>query len=579
MGGGLLMAHFLYRELAINHPSNRGEYLESKEVIHYSFAEGNRYKEAWRGMYIFKTQQPKEGDASFGDFYMEIDEESFPKLRSMVLNITDYLKEVYQLSGCHLNFFSTNRSIWISIPSKVFACYGRTRLHLIHKAMAEEINAVLMFNTHSLQKDKGQHYYQDKLPFKGLDMSIYRWNGLMRTLGSYLPKSGRWVTKFNLSDLEDAVSMECLSKSKFDSGISYSDVQPVPAAVEWFARSEKKAFETKEKKPTKIFNQHQGMENFIERGELPFHRNLHVYSMALYLKDKGLGLEETIECLTEKFQDSYIRSNEALRTVRSAFKGNKHFAPMTARSYLDERIFEEYTTEKKSFLVPRSFISTLHKQKAHYRSYKLLFKVLYLHQIHKIPYILDLRGTKYKKQELAYFEKLKQAGFISYAVEADIVTASLVYQVKEVFQSHIVLPNQFMESRVFKELKREFVVLAELWRGSFKTSEEKFTYFFTTKAETVRRNIGMQQKTLNRHMTLLKRLKLVVNGFVLPVATKRERKGVLCRKVPLKAVWNVHTSIAGGRFAKKVNLVPKLSFFNLFSLIIKCNYRKDLSVP
>lgn len=557
------MAHFLYRELAVHHPSNRGEYRPSKEVVNYSFNEANRYKEAWRGMYMFKSQQPKEGDAGFGDFYMEIDEENFRQLKDMALTITDYLQSNYRLKDAHLNFFSTNRSIWISLPSKVFKCFGKPNLHLIHKAMAEEVNAVLLAKQYS----------------KGLDLSIYRWNGLMRTLGSYLPKSARWVTKFNLSDLENAVSMECLSQSKFDNGITYEDIQPVPEAVEWFSRLEKSAFERKEKKTKKIANYHRGMENFIERGELPFHRNLHVYSAALYLKDKGLEVNQAVDYLKEKFNDAYLQTNEALRTIRSAFKGTKHFAPMTARNYLDERIFEEYTTEKKSFLVPRSFISTLHKERAHYQCYKLLFNVLHAYQIHKKPFERILTGLKYKKQELAYFEKLKKAGFISYAVNNDVVTAHLIYQEREVFQSHIVVPNQFVESAVFQKLKREFVVLAELWRGSFKTSEEKFTYFFTTKRNTLKQNVNMKESTINKHITTLKRLKLVIRGFILPVATTREQKELLCRKVPLKAVWKVSLRSEESEFANWVYPSYKVSFSRPFSLIIKCNYSRGMTFP
>lgn len=557
------MAHFLYREIAISHPSNRGEYLTSKETIDYAFKKANRYKEVWRGMYMFKNQHPVEGDAAFGDFYMEIDEENFIRLKGAVLTITDYLQRSFGLKDRHLNFFSTNRSIWISIPSKAFNCYGRANLHLVHKAMAEEIQTALLASGST----------------KGLDMSIYRWNGFMRSLGSYLPKSGRWVTKFNLTDLEEAVSMNCLSNAKFDNGIGYEDIQPVPAAVDWFNRSEKKAFEKKVSKPKKIANFHQGMENFIERGELPFHRNLHVYSAALYLKDKGLCLEEATKYLQEKLQDTYIQSREALRTIQSAFKGNKHFAPMTARSYLVERIFEEYSSEKETFLVPRSFITSLHKLKAHYKCYKLLFEILFLYQIHKKHYTLDLTGHKYKKQELAYFEKLKKAGFISYAVNSDTVTAQIVYQKKEVYRSHIVVPNQFMESKLYKELKREFVVLAELWRASFRTSEEKFTYFFNMKLETVKKNIGMKENTLNKHMSTLKRLKLVISRFILPVATKGERKDLLTRKVPSKAVWKVFELEEFKGFANWVYPSHKISFSSPFSLIIKCNYSRGSSVP
>lgn len=550
------MAHFCFREIAVHHPSNRGKFLQSKEVIQYPFSKENRFKEMWRGIYMFKSNQPKEGDSAFGDFYMEVDEANFPKLKRMILTATEYLQNQYGFRSEHLNFFSTNRSIWISIPSKVFNCYGKTNLHKIHKLMAEEVHSHLLSSGFS----------------NGLDLSIYRWNGLMRGLGSYLPEHKRWVTKFNLSDLEEAVSMDDLSGSKFDNGFTYEDVQPLSKAVRWFKHCETKLFKEKNQKPVRVQNQHKGMEEFIERGELPFNRNLHIYSTALYLKDKGLEFSEAVDVIKTKIKDAYVNTREAFRTIQSAFKGNKHFAPMSARTYLDERIFEEYTSEKKSFIVPRTFITTLHENKAHYQSYKHLFSILHMHQIHREPLKIDLTGYKYKKQELGYFEKLQKVGFISYEFKNNVVTASLIHQPRETYKSHIVVPNQFVKSKTFKNLKREFILLAELWRGSFRTSEEKFTYFFNMKSETIQKNIGMLQGTVQRYVSILKKMRLIIGSFILPISSKQEYKSILYRGLPKKTSWKL-SFLEEKEESAKIEEKPILKvFLKDFSLIIKCNY-------
>lgn len=555
------MKYFSFREVAIGHPSNRGTYMNSKEVMNLSFLKENRFRELWTGMYIFKTVNPEEGSAAFGNFYLEIDDENFLSLRLKMLTVTDYLWKAYKIRPEHMNFFLTNRSIWLSIPTKVFGCFGKPYLHKIHKVMAEEINQQLLSSGFS----------------RGLDLSIYRWNGLMRGLGSYLPASKRWVTKFSLSDLEDSYSFEQLSQATFDNGFTFEDVQELPSAVAWFKKAENKMWkEYKQSKEATAISTYQGMENFINKGELPFNRNLHIYSTALYLKGQGFTEEEAFEKILSSFKDNYTQTNEAQRTIRSAYKGNKHFSPKAAQDYLDSSIYTEYTNEtKKTFIVPRLFIQTLHSIKAHYQTYKFLFEILYAYQIKREAYTYDLTGHKYKKQVLGYFEKLKKAGFISYTQNGNIVEAFIKHQSKEVYQSYIVVPNSFLEGSTFKNMKREFILYVELWKSGLKTNEDKAHYFVNIKMETLQKRLGMTKATLYRYFAILKKQYLFFFNYVSPTGSKKLFKEIVKKKTVKKNTnfFSFLQNSKGKKVIAKMVVVPfKSLLLKSKELIIKCNY-------
>lgn len=560
------MKYFSFREYAISSLNRRGEYKASREVMQLAFQKENRFKELWVGMYMFKTNTPSEGDAAFGNFNMEIDDENFLSLRLKMLAITDYLTNQYQIKPGFMEFQLTNRSLWVTVPSKVFACYGKANLHKIHKKMAEEVQQHLLSSGFTA----------------GIDLSIYRWNGLMRGLGSYLPDSKRRVTKFALSDLEESFSFEQLSKAKFDTGGSFSQIPEVPAAIKWFTKAIKQVQnETREmvEQPSST-RTHAGMETFIQNGILPFNRNLHVYSTALYLKGKGLSLDETIQKIGQSFRDGYVKSREAIRTIHSAFKGNKRFSPKSAQGYLEEEIFEgnnDYAEKKTTFIVPRKFIEILHSQKAHYRSYKLLFQILYTYQIHRKAFTFSLKGDKYKKTTLGYFEMLKSAGFICYAVENDLVTATLSHQPHEVYKSHIVVPVSFVQRRIFKEMKREFILLAELWKSGLKVSENKAHYFVNIKISTLQKRLRMTLRTLYRYFSMLKKGRLYFGRKLYPEAGGQAFKAEAGRRVEkaakagkgfLRAIFEVDMKICENASNPLIDQKARA--------IMKCNYSKGV---
>lgn len=563
-GEVILMKYFSFREYAIGDLNRRGKLDKSKTVMNMSFKKENRFKELWVGMYMYKTNAPTENSAAFGNFNLEIDDEDFISLRLKMLTITDYLFHTYKIKPEHMNFQLTNRSLWLSIPSKVFGCFGKSYLHKIHKKMAEEIQ---------------QHLSSTGFA-KGIDLAIYRWNGLMRSLGSYLPKVKRWVTKFSLSDLEDSFSFEQLSRSKFDNGYTFSDFNEVPTAASWFKKAESamwKEFKNESKSVKKKTFTHAGMEEFISKGEIPFNRNLHIYSTALYLKGKGLSEEETIEQIHHSFKDTYVQKRESIRTIQSAFRGNKNFSPKSAQGYLDEDIFqyeEAHMEQRSTFIVPRLFIETLHKLKSHYKAYKLLFQILHMYQIHKKPFTYDLSGDKYKKDTLGYFEKLQVAGFIRYAKEGNILTASICHQPREVYKSHIVVPASFVDRKVFKKMKREFILLIELWKSGLKVSENKSHYYVNIKMNTLQKRLRMTLKTLYRYFNMLKINHLYFNKSVRPNASKKEHKQEIAKRVKKKKPNRIiqMLQIPSKLSELKFEIAPTCLDIPFFSSIIKCNY-------
>lgn len=509
---------FSFLEGVIGNLSNRGKYGLSKEVIQQGFHFGKQQVEHWQGMYLTKEDNPTEDSALFGNLRFECDEEDFTVLRAKTLVITEYISQKYGIKHWMYDMYLTNRSIWLSIPAKLFGCFGMKKLHLVHKEMAREVNEVLL--------NAGYE--------KGLDLSIYRWNGLTRTLGSYLKSSNRRVVKFDHSQLEDSYTAEDLIQKEFDNNGSYCELQVLRTAKKWFDTARKRI----EKRELKVkqgsmdvkrkVTMHEGMLKFIEKGEMDVNRNLHTYSVALFLKDIGYEVDQAIEKIQNSFTNPYVRSREAIRTIKSAFKGNKHFAPNAAKDYLDSSIYEGYsveTEEKKTFIIPRSFIQSLHMVKAHYNSYKLLFKILHTYQTTKEFYIHDLSNDKYKKNTLAHFEKLVEAGLISYTLKGDSIETKLIHQDRSIYQSHIVVPVNFVKRKLFKKMKKEFVLLVELWRAGVKFKEDKSEYHFNMLTKTILGNLKTTKKTFISAWA-----KLVAFGFVAGNCVKPEGSAAKIRK-------------------------------------------------
>lgn len=558
---------FIFLEEVIGNLSNRGKYGISKEVIQKGFHWGTKQTEHWHSMYLTKEDNPTEDSALFGNLRFECDEEDFTKLREKTLLIVDYLNKKYGIKHWMFDMYLTNRSIWINVPAKLFGCFGMKKLHLVHKEMALEVNAMLIANGHE----------------KGLDLSIYRWNGLTRSLGSYLKNSNRRVVKFDLYQLEDSYVITDLIQKSFDNNGSYKELAVVYAAQKWFQAARKKV-EQKEKKqknkiPVKTF--HEGMDKFIEAGEMDNNRNLHTYSVSLYLKDIGYTLERAIDKIQRSFSNTYVRTREAVRTIKSAFKGDKHFSPSTAKHFLDSVIFEGYTAntaERNTFIVPRSFIQALHKSKAHYMAYKLLFTILYTYQTKKEFYVHDLTNDKYKKNTLSHFEKLVESGLISYTQKGDSIETKLIHQDRSVYQSHIVVPSNFMKRKLLKLMKKEFVLLVELWRAGVKFKEEKSDYYFNMKTKTILGNLKM---TKNTFISLWK--KLISYGFVKENYVKPEGSAAIARKENKKAIKNAfdkkndNSNKVAQPVERGTKLVKDLDTGNLLTATaslnnMKCNY-------
>lgn len=505
-----MVKRFLFNEYAIGTPENRNKYDKRAAIMDRVFKKSNRFIETWISMFTYKEELPNEESAQFGNFVFEIDEENFPVLKSKTLSAVDYLIQKVGIKRSEVFFQLTNRSIWVIIPAKTFANYGMRNLHKIYKSMATEINERVI--------QAGND--------KGLDLSIYRWNGLMRALGSYLKRSKRWVTKFELSDLEEAVSFEELSKAKFDNSYLFSDVSENKKAIKWFnAHVKNTRREIKTKKIDRKPIRHSGMDNFIEKGELSFNRNLHIYTTALYLKDLGFSHEETLSTIQTKFKNEYVFTREAVRTINSAFKGNKHFSPKEATFYLETEIFENVTAEmieKETFIIPRLFIEKLQSVKANHKAYRLLIDILSTYQMDKSTPTYSLKGTKHKNEFLSPFELLKQLGIANYEVVGKEINVTLVHQEREVYSSYIVVPFSFIKRKVYKAMKSELVVLLELWKSGYKFSETSPTYYVNIKDKTLLERLKITLTTLKKAITFLIQEGLFVASVVNPTGSKKQ---------------------------------------------------------
>lgn len=490
------MSVFRYMEMAVGSPSNRGRWHTSREVMTTPFKKENRFKEYWRSMFLYKTDSPSEGDEMFGNFYIESDEPVFSVQQAMMLDVVTFLegKGVPKMS---LDFFVTNRSIWLSVPAKVFGAFGHKALNEIYRGMATEVNEFLM----------GKGYNT------GIDLSIYKWNGLIHSLGSHLPSSRAWVSKFGYGDLEMALSIEDLRESKYDNGTFFKELKVSTKANTWYEQKKRQLFRkgTVSKKAPIHFT---SMKRLEERGLPETNRNLHIYSYSLYLKQCGLSYEEAVERVQGVFTDPYVRTRECLRTIRSAIEGNKHYNPRISKTFLDEELFEGIDetngNQKQTFLIPRLFIERLQQARANHHVYRLLIQVLYTYQIEQSTYSFDMTGEKYKKDILSRFEKLAEAGIISYAVNGNHVSTKVIFHGKEVYRSHVVVERRFVENDLAR-LGKELPLLMEVWRGAYKVKEG--VLYVATKLKTMAKRLRAKMATVRRLFVMLKQKGLVFRQF------------------------------------------------------------------
>lgn len=489
----------LFKETVVGFLEKRSNsFKNSKEVSEFSFKEKNKYLEHWAGMYLFEESNPTEESLAYGNFYLEIDETDFSALKDKILFIISFL-ERKGISRSDLTLYTTNRSIWISVPAKIFATYKMKDLHLVHKEMAKQINRSLI----------------SQFEGNGLDLSIYRWNGLTRTLGSYLKESNCRVMKLEIQHLENSYEMSDLRVNNYDRFGSFSELKVSAKAKKWFFQAKKTVEKAKKEQRTARQGVSLKMEEFIERGEIDFNRNLHIYSIALYLKGKGMEFKEVLSTIQSKIKNNYVFTAEAVRTIASAFKSNKQFSIFASRDYLDSSIFEEeFSTEgSDTFIVPRKFLDILNSKKVHVNTYKYLVLILKEQQVNKSSFKLSLANDKYKKLTLSYFEKLAELGFINHSYDSKTkeLTAKLVYKDASFYKNHIVLSVSFVETNFFKESKREFIVLLELLRASY--SFEELKYYTSIKFETLNRKLKLSPKTIKAALARFKELGLL-NGRV-----------------------------------------------------------------
>jgi len=505
------MSRYKFMEFATKSPRNRGRHALTREVIAMPFEKPNRFTEMWRGMYAYETNSPAENEPMFGNFYVECDSVDFDKNRETMLKVSSFLREKHEIPYLYMEYFATNKSIWLSIPAKVMGCYGSKKLNLIHREMAREVQEAI--------KAEG-----DPL----LDVSIYKWNALIHSLGSYLPKVGGWVSKFSYYDLERAKTIQCLREVKYDNLFTFEDMKEVPSACSWFARSKAKILGETSKK-TLLFKtecnssgplpdkEASCMVNMTKPGAITLNRNNHVFTYALYLKSRGFSLLQAESAIQKDLDTPYVNLPECTRTIRSAFLGRKRFGCSSAKQYISPELldcsncpYKKRTAE--NIYVPRVMIERLQSKGASANAYKLLICILKTKQVDGREYAADLSKEKHRAQKLEAFNELQEADLISLATDKDTVKVKLKPLCKTQYKSYLLLPKNFTERRFFKKVKNEIITLLELLRASVMKNN---THIFNALKKTVSRKTGFTLQTTIKHMSTMESLKILVGGKIL----------------------------------------------------------------
>lgn len=495
------MGKFKFMEVAIESPANRGHFMTSKEAIERPFSIGNRFTEFWRSMFLYSTDDPNEEEAMFGNFYVECDSQNFQDNKNTMLDVADYLYRTHRIPYHYMDFFMTNRSIWLTVPAKVFGCFGSKHLHKIYRKMAEDV----------------QRHLDESGTNSKIDLSIYKWNGLIHSLGSFLPQKKRWVTKFSHSQLEESFTEKDILEAEYENFALFEEVKVIETAQGWFHSKRKEEMNYTSEVPfSRLFScERTCMSNLEKLGTIDENRNLHIYSYSLYLKELGYDTQAAMERVESVFEMDYAKSREAKRTVKSAIEGDKHFNCAVVKQLLNPDIFDCEScsiTDKsnaETFLVPRIMLERLHEKKAHYDTYKWLLKVLHNYQVLRIPTSIDLKGEKHKKLILSRMHILKEVGLVTISLEGTMLTLHPVHLEKEAYRSHIVVPVRFIHDIRFEGMKSEIKLLLELWRVSLLSGNSQKVLSFNVKTQTLLSRLGMSGKVLHKHLHRLKQMRLV----------------------------------------------------------------------
>lgn len=548
---------FKYLEVAKSNPSNRGLYLSSDKVINLPFSD--KFTEYWRSMFLYKEEQPTENSALLGNFYIECDATDFNKNKNTMIEVCDYINREYKIPYSYFDLFITNRSLWVCIPFKVFGCMGIKNLDKIYKSMAVEINS---------------HLLSEKL--HPIDLSIYKWNGLIHALGSYLPQSKQWVTKFSYGDLTECNTKEDLRNAKWDYGFTFEDINKVKKAEEWFINTSK-SFNKKTilSDKTVFLDDKNGsfccMHKLKEEGLTEGYRNNSIFAYALYLKGKGVTKENAISIIQKDFKNPYIYTRECINTINSAFKSKKRFSCKYIKSTMSFLCENNKCNKKTStIIVPRKFIELLNKEKVHYQCYHLLVEILFNKQIYDKSTTYSVKGMKHKKEfidKLTILSKLKIID-IKNTKEKDELVCTLINQPHQVYKSYIIIPINFIKSKIFKNLKSEIKVFLEILRGSFIVAINKI--IFNSKLETLAKNLNTTKKTIVKHLYILSKLKLIFSKYVIfNINIFKEIISSLVNKIKSNKLYRIAKNIY-----TKFNKMPIIMSKKLIEIIdyyIKCN--------
>lgn len=542
-GSLLFKKPYQYCTYAIGHPSNRKEFKRTSKVIKSAFEYGKKRVEFWRGMYSFRTKSPKSTDPMLGNFYLECDSLDFFDNMVCMAKAVHYLETELGIPKEYMSCFIANKSVWLEVPYKCFGCFGSVRLNEIHSELAREIQSYLASQGWSMK----------------FDLSIYRYNGLMHALGSYLPVATRleqkdcWVIKQNVDILVDdrVTSKQDFRNFKYDNDKTFEDVEICPKAQEWYINKRNEVL-------SKVFVQRENQSDqtaktscdsdcshckqscvnkLFESGKLELNRNLHLYSCALALKTSGFDVSEATDYIFNNFSnDKYMKLPEAERTVQSAFKHNKYFSC----HYIKELFEDEYLDcdncsygqglNKESVSISRETITLINSQKLPFQALQIYLLAAYYKQIECCDYKFSVKGDKHKDRTIKNLDKLVEIGLITYEQDNTDITVKYIRRTLEEFKSHVRIPVSFYKSEYLFTLRNTLTVLFELWRCCIHKGQ---MLFYNVKIETLSKNLKMCEKTVCKHLAILKALNLVHENRILIHFTKNERVRIIRDRLAL----------------------------------------------
>lgn len=472
---------FQFVEYAKGWEGNRGQFAKLSDVEKYVWTKNYKKEELWKSMYSYCDINNL--DISFGAYYFESDIEDFEINRKVVLYAVNYLHVQYDIPIEAFKFKFTNRSIWVEVIPSVMGISPSYNLNEIFKEITLHLNKVI-YNALGIRN--------------ALDTNVYSPRQFSRVVGSFLPKSNRYVIELTYNELCSCSYKQIINMARYPRKVTYppnNDFYESKEAKELFEHYKQIVQRKNRKRYINYSNSdiHQERlcllsmeENGVEEGK----RNIALFYASIDKRDKGIerkDWEKEIPFFMRNFERRKIDTYAKIKaTVKSAYKNKYIFSCKKIREYLPEHCYCEkcpynkhINKENNVFIIYRKQIEVLIKNKATVQLYKDLFLLQYYNNFQQ----------KEKYLELKKYKELKNIG---------IITSDGKINPTYTTGSYIEIPVDFIKR--IDEFKSEFILYVIMLYSSInnKTLNPKMkTVHYANK-------IGKSERTIQRYFKILK---------------------------------------------------------------------------